>query len=105
MTTMETENITLVLEIDKPRDVQWSKNEQNIEVSDRFLIDIEATGLTHTLTIINVTMGENAEIMATINDKNYGYITSSGVVTVNGGLSNRTYKGTFNHTTEISIKI
>ena len=84
MTTMETETITLVLEISKPRDVQWSKNGENVEVSERFLIDIDTTGTRHTLTVIDVTMNENAEFMVTINDKNYGYITSSGVVTVNG---------------------
>ena len=82
--TTESETITLVLEISKPRKVTWLKNNEPITVSDRFTIVIDDTALRQTLTIVDITLDENAEFTVQIDDNQYGVITSSGKITVKG---------------------
>ena len=81
---METESVTLILEITKPRKVTWFKNGEEIGESDHFRFDVDATGLRFTLTISDITMDENAEFSVKIDDQKYGVKTTSCDVTVKG---------------------
>jgi len=82
MQTMESETISLVLEISKPRNVKWFKNGEEITVSERFKIDTSADGKSHMLTIADITLDENASFSVAIDDLTYGIVEASCTVTV-----------------------
>ena len=80
---MEEETITLVLEISKPRNVTWLCAGNQVS-GERFKIGVDETGLKHTLTVVNITLDENAEFTVQIDDQSYGVVTSNCQVTVKG---------------------
>ncbi len=82
---METETITLILEISKPRDVKWLKNGQEIAPeAERFKMEVDSTGMRCTLTIADCSVDDNAEFSVVIDDLEYGATTVSCKVTVTG---------------------
>ena len=83
---MEKTTISLTLEITKPRKVTWFKNGVQIDMSDRFQSTTDEFNLTHTLTVSDCTMDENAEFTVQIEDNQYGVMTCSCKVTVKGQL-------------------
>ena len=80
-------SITFTLEISKPRKVTWYQNGEEITVSERFKMGSDDTGLTLTLTIVDLTLGENAEFTVTVDDMEYGIISCSANLTIKGAIS------------------
>ena len=81
---MEKDSVTFILELTKPRKVNWQKGGQEVTVSEKFKIEVDDTGMRHTLTIYNVTLEENTEFNVLIDDLTYGIQTCSAQLTVTG---------------------
>ena len=81
---MEKDSVTLILEITKPRKVAWLKGSEVVEVSERFKMETDKTGLRHTLTIYDITLAEDTEFSVQIDDQKYGIVSCSAHLTVKG---------------------
>ena len=77
-TVQEGQSVTLTCETNKPsKQVTWLKNKKKLASSETSKAVDE--GISHSLTLTNVTLAESAEYMAKIGD-----VTTSAVVTVEG---------------------
>ena len=84
-TVQEGQSVTLTCETNKPSEkVTWLKNKKKIASSETSkAVD---KGISHSLTLTNVTLAESAEYMAKIGD-----VTTSAVVTVEGKINSFTH--------------
>ena len=61
------------------------KGSETISADDeRFRASASDSGLEHTLTISNVSTGDNGVFTAEVDDKDYGSLSSSSTITVKG---------------------
>lgn len=105
---MENEDWIIRLSLSKPREVKWLKGSDSIiETSEKYEVSVTDDGLTHTLTIQNIVMGDGGVYTVEINDKEYGAITSFASLNVKGtsciatllstNVSSHFYSTTVNH--------
>ena len=81
--------VKLSIGISKQRQVTWKKNGQEVVRDDRFRVTVSDDGLDHALSIVNVSLEDNAEIAVEINDNIDGTIKSSCTLTVKGKINYR----------------
>lgn len=91
LTVQESDSVTLILELSKPRAVKWLK--QGEPVDERFRVAVDDTGLRHTLTIDNVLLEDSQEFSVDIDDLRYGVIHVSCHLNVTGRGSSGTELG------------
>lgn len=104
---MENEDWIISLSLSKPREVKWLKGSDSIiETSEKYEVSVTDDGLTHTLIIRNIVMGDGGVYAVEINDKEYGAITSFASLNVKGTsciatLLSTNHSSRFYSTTEI----
>ena len=81
---IEKNDVSMVLNISKPRQVVWLKNGNPIVDNERVKQSSNADGLEHTLAISDLSMEENGVITARIVDNEYGWLESSCHLSVKG---------------------
>lgn len=81
----ENDAVSMNIMLSKPRIVRWKARENPIVPEDiKFKTVVGNDGLEHTLTISKVSLKENGVFTAEVDDKDYGFITSSCEVLVKG---------------------
>ena len=80
----EGEDVVLTLNISKPRRVTWYKGGQVLADVERFQTTVSDDGLKHTLSIKCITLDENGEFLALVDDNQHGTVTSSFKISVRG---------------------
>ena len=81
---MEEDVVKLAVTISKPRQVSWFKGSARLSNGDRWKIRSKENGTIHTLTIKEATLKDGDEYMASIDDNNYGTISTKASVNVKG---------------------
>lgn len=81
----ESETVSLVVMLSKPRNVAWFiKDKQISSADDRFKQSVSENGTEHSLLITSVSHEENCTFRADVDNKEYGIISSSCSVSVKG---------------------
>ena len=79
-------SVTLAATLSKPRQVVWRKHGEVLSAGGRVTVSVDEDGLTHRLSVQDVTVEENAEFSIETLDSDYGGVSSSCKINVKGIL-------------------
>ena len=87
MEVVEKNDIVLSITLSKPRQIKWIQGGSAIPDDHRFKVVVSDDGLQSTLHLNCATLEDNCEFMAEVDDLEYGFTTSSCLVSVKGTLN------------------